>query len=115
MDIQEVYNRAEAIKAKMKDIRAAYKATLNGTPDYAHTLEQLKVLKEKKKQIENAVKQEMVNDLKRLEDMAIDLASDEELLSDIALSQYVKGETVVVEDQYGNKYDPAFKVKFKKQ
>lgn len=113
--IQEVFNRMNEIKKRMKDIREMYKSALNSTPDYAATIDQLKVLREKKKHMEERVKQDLQAELQRLEDLSVDLASDAELLSDLALTQYLKGETVVVEDEYGNKYDPAFKVNFKKQ
>jgi hypothetical protein len=46
--------------------------------------------------------------------MKIDLDSDMEMISDLALNQLMKGETVKVKDEYEVEYDPLFTVKFKK-
>ena len=36
------------------------------------------------------------------------------MMNDIALSTLMKGETVVVKDEWDNEYEPAWKVAFKK-
>ena len=36
------------------------------------------------------------------------------MMSDIALNKIMKGETVEITDQYDNKYEPLFSVKFRK-
>ena len=71
-------------------------------------------MREKKKQIEGSTKQQFASELTKLDDYAIDLAGDYELLSDAALTKLMKGETVEVTDEYDNKYEPLFSVKFKK-
>ena len=53
-------------------------------------------------------------ELTKKEDLKIDIASDIELLTDVALSSMMKGESVGISDKYENEYEPVFKVMFKK-
>jgi hypothetical protein len=112
--IQEVFNRMQVVKKKQKDIRSAYKDALNTSLEYQEISEKIKALRERKKQIETVTKQNFSKELTELDDYKIDLESDAVLLSDIALSKLMKGETVQVVDEYNNSYEPQFSVKFKK-
>lgn len=113
-NLQEIFSRIIETKKKQKDIRTAYADALAASLEYKELNDKMKTLREKKKQIEGAIKQEFSSEITKLEDFAIDLAGDMELLSDAALSKLMKGETVEVTDEYENKYEPAFSVKFKK-
>lgn len=113
-DIQEIFNRIAETKKKQKDIRSAYKDALVTSLEYQEISEKLKTLREKKKQIETATKQQFASEFTKLDDYAIDLASDQELLTDAAVTKLMKGETVEVTDEYNNTYQPVFSVKFKK-
>lgn len=113
-NIQEIFTRINETKKKQKDIRSAYKEALDTSLEYKEINDKLKTFREKKKQIEGAIKQQFSSEITKLEDYAIDLASDHELLSDAALTKLMKGETVEVQDEYENKYEPLFSVKFKK-
>jgi hypothetical protein len=44
----------------------------------------------------------------------VNVESDKALLSDLALGEYAKGGHIEVVDQYNNKYEPVFNVRFKK-
>ncbi len=112
--IQEIFSRIQAAKKKQKDLRTAYKDALETSMEYQETVEKLKTLREKKKQIETTVKQQFANELTQLDDLTIDIASDMEMLTDVAMTQLMKGETVEVKDEYENTYEPVFKVTFKK-
>jgi hypothetical protein len=46
--------------------------------------------------------------------MKADAETDQEMLSDLALNTLVKGETVQVTDEFENKYEPVFVVKFRR-
>lgn len=113
-DIQEIFNRIQEVKKKQKDIRTAYKDALATSGEYKEIAEKMKTLRERKKQIEASVKADFSGELTKLEDYAIDLESDNTMLSDAALSKLMKGETVEVKDEYDNAYEPVFSVKFKK-
>lgn len=113
-DIQSVFNRIQENKKKMKDLKDAYKDALSTSQQYKEVTEELKLMKEKKKDIEATIRGQFANEFMQIEDLKIDIASDQELLSDIAMTQIMKGETVAVTDNYENEYEPIFKVNFKK-
>lgn len=113
-DIQEVFQRIEKNKKELKDIKSVYKDALAGSQQYAEVTDELKRLREKKKQIETATRQQFSSECIKMEDIKIDIASDEELLSDIAMTKLMKGEPVEVNDQYQNQYEPVIRVRFKK-
>lgn len=112
--LQEIFVRINENKKKQKDIRTAFKDALATSLEYKEITEKMKTLREKKKQIENTTKQQFSEELTKLEDYAIDLASDMELLSDAALTKFIKGEPIEITDEYENRYEPVFTVKFKK-
>lgn len=113
-DIQQVFNRIQKARQKQKDLRKAYKDALEQTPGYKDIVDDYKDLRDKKKQVETQVKQDFAKEFEELDDLKVDIQTDQELLSDIALNKYAKGETVEVTDKDDNNYEPIFSVKFKK-
>jgi predicted nuclease with TOPRIM domain len=113
-DIQEIFNRIQQAKKKQKDIMAAFKDALASSTEYQDTNENLKNLRTKKKQVEITIREQFSSEFTKLDDLKIDIESDTELLSDIALTKVMKGEGVEITDEYGNKFEPVFRVKFKK-
>ncbi len=113
-NIQEVFIRIQENKKKLKDLKSTYKEALESATGYKDVVEQLKTLREKKKQIEISVKADFSGEFTQMEDLQIDIQSDQEMLSDIALTSVMKGETVSVKDQYEQEFEPTFAVKFKK-
>jgi predicted nuclease with TOPRIM domain len=113
-DLQEIFNRMQEVKKKQKDIRSTYKEALDSSEEYKDVTDKLKTLRERKKQIENTIKESYSTELTKLDDFKIDLESDAQMLSDMALTKLMKGETVQVVDEYNNTYEPLFTVKFKK-
>lgn len=114
VDLQEVYSRIQETKKKIKDIRTAYKDALSSTGSYAEIKEKIQALQMKKKQIEAGVKEGFTGELEKMDEYNLDLKSDTMLLTDAAMSKLMKGETVELIDEYNNKYEPEFSVKFKK-
>ena len=113
-NIQEIFNRIQKIKKEQKNIKDAYKDALATSQEYEEIKDKMKTLHERKKQIENTTKEQFSSEFTKLEDLKIDLESDNELLTDIAISKMMKGETVEITDENGNEYEPKFKVNFKK-
>jgi predicted nuclease with TOPRIM domain len=113
-NIQEIFNRIQKAKQKQKELRKMYKEALEQTPGYKDIVEDYKELRDKKKQIENEIKQDFAKEFEELDDLKTDIQTDQELLSDIAFNKLVKGETVEVTDNDDNNYEPIFTVKFKK-
>jgi len=113
-DIQEIFIRIQTTKKKQKDIKSSYRDALAASGEYKEISEKIKVLRERKKQIEMAIKADFQSEFTKLDDFKIDLESDNAILADAALSKIMKGETVEVKDEYENKYEPVWAIKFKK-
>jgi len=112
--VQEVFNHLLEIKREQKEYATAYKNALDNTDNYTEITEQLKKLREKKKQLETAVKNQLGKAYEKLEELKADMQSEKEMLSDVAITTLMGGETVQVQDEYENVYEPVWSVKFKK-
>lgn len=113
-NLQEVYNRLQETKKKQKDIRSALKEALMSSAEYQELLDKIKTMKIKKQQIETAVRADFSDELEKMEEYALDIKSDSMLLSDAAMTKLMKGESVEITDEYNNKFEPIFTVRFKK-
>ncbi len=113
-DIQEVFVRVQEAKKKMKDLKEAYKDALSTSEMYQKVSDELKTLRERKKVIETSLKESFASEFTQIEDLKIDIASDMELLSDIALTKVMKGESIQIKDEHDQEFEPIFAVKFKK-
>ena len=114
MKLQEVFIRINESKKEQKKIRDSYKDVLSQSEEYLRITEEMKTLREKKKEIENAIKLDFSKEFDRLDTLKLDIANDTMLLSDAALTQFVNGDQVEVIDENNQKYEPIFTVKFKK-
>jgi len=113
-DLQEVFNRIQKNKEKLKDLKGAFTEALKSSESYVEAAEAVKVVKEKQKRIEKELKQHFSGEFTQMEDLKIDIASDQEVLNDIAITMVMKGEGVSIVDKYENEYEPLFKINFKK-
>lgn len=112
--MQTVFNEIREMKKEMKGIREMYKDALTQTDDYADIVEKAKELREKKKLIESRVQTQMGKSYEKFEDLKSEVLATEELLNDIAMTTLMDGKTVEVVDEFSNKYEPTYVVKFKK-
>ena len=113
-NLQEVWNRMQKTKKKQKEIRTAYKDALANNADYGKVVEDLKTMREKKKKIEMDTRADFSSEFNELETLKADAETDQEVLSDLALNTYIKGETVRLIDEFNNNYEPVFVVKFRR-
>lgn len=113
-DLQSIFNRIQEAKKKQKDIKRAYRDALESSTEYNDINEELKTLKARKKEIENVTREQFSSEFIKLDDLKIDIDSDQEILSDIALNKVIKGESIEIKDEHDNEYEPIFKVSFKK-
>jgi hypothetical protein len=112
--LQEVHERLRAKKREKSEIQKAFKDELINNPRFQQVSDQLKSLKEEKKSIENQAWASASQEADKLDLLTLDITADKELLSDIALNMYAKGETVEVIDEYNTRWVPSFAVSFKK-
>lgn len=113
-NIQEVFLRIQETKKEQKELKAMYRDGLQNSNAYQDVVDEIKKLKERKKQIEDNIKDEFRGEFDKLETLKNDIDNDMMLLSDAALSRLMSGKTVEVQDSYDNKYEPLFTVRFKK-
>ena len=113
-DLTAVFSRIQEQKRKQKELKAMYKDALSNNGQYQKIKEEIEDLKIKKKQIEDAIKSDFKEEFDQLEGLKLNIASDNELLSDIALTQFTKGELTKLTDENKVEYEPIFTVKFKK-
>lgn len=113
-DLQEIFDQIKLLKKEQKEIRKEYKDSLLNTSEYETTQEKLTELKEKKKEIETMIQNQMGTRYEKLEEIKEKLLELKQTQSDIAMSQLMNGKTVKVKDEYNNLYEPQFVVNFKK-
>lgn len=113
-DIQELFTQIKEKKEKIKELKAVCKEMLDASEEYKEINEQMKTLRAKKQRVASAVNEQCSTEMTKIMDLTIDVASDEEMLTDMAITKYTKGESIELKDQYDNTYEPVFSVKFKK-
>ncbi len=113
-NLQEIFNRIAEAKKEQKEIKKMQKDAFGNSQKYQELLEEIKISREKKKSLENTIKEDFSAEIEKLETLKLDIDNDTMLLSDAALTKLMKGETVKVEDVAGGEYEPIFSVKFKK-
>lgn len=114
LSLQDIFHRINANKREQKEIRSMYKDALSASKEYADLEEKLESLKQRKKEIENQIRNDLGKDWEQLDLLKLHAKQDSELLSDLAFNKLVKGEEVIVKDGSDQSYEPVFIVKFKK-
>jgi hypothetical protein len=112
--LEEVYGRLRAKKHEKSEIQRAFKDELVGNPRYQEISEQLTKLKQEKKTIEIHAWASASADAQKIDLLSLDIESDREMLSGLALNLYAKGETVEIVDEMKVRWLPKFSVSFKK-
>jgi hypothetical protein len=113
--IQEVFLRLQDAKKEQRDIRKIYRDALTGSREYQGVKDEHDRVREHKKALERDIQEDFISEFKKLDALKDSIAADKELLSDMAITKYAKGETVEVTDGYDQEYDPFFSVTFKKR
>lgn len=114
MNVQDVFNKIREMKKEQKDLRDMYKDALAQADEYEEIVEEIKKLRERKKEIETKVQSQLGRSYEKLEDLKVEVDAQKEMLNEIAISTLMKGETVVAKDEFENVYEPVWKVRFKK-
>ncbi len=114
-DIQSVFNHLSEMKKEQKEIKKEYRDILAQNLDYEKALEELEKTREKKVLLEQKAKDSLGKRYERYEELADEVKANQEMLSDMAMTTLMDGKTVEAVDEYGNKYEPVFAVRFKKQ
>lgn len=113
-NIQEVFEKIQELKKTRKEIGKEYRDALSQASGYQETQEEIKKLREKKKMLEAGVQSEMGMRFEEYEKAKREIESLSQMLTDIAMSTLMKGESINLKDQYDTEYEPSYKITFKK-
>lgn len=115
-DLKEVFDRLQEKKRERKELTQMFKDELDHNGEYQKILEDLKVLKEKKKSIEDTAKANAISDVRQLDALKDEIQGSTELLTDLVLAKFLNKESVeiVIPDQ-DIRMVPVFRVSFKKE
>ncbi|MFZ4648898.1 MAG: hypothetical protein ACOYMB_04725 [Patescibacteria group bacterium] len=113
-DLKTIFVRLEEYKARRRELKNRYRDALSVHGEYQAMIDDLEVLKANKKKIEASIQSDFKEEFDQLEGLKLHIASDSQLLSDLAINQLVKGELVKIIDDHQTEYEPQFSVKFKK-
>src|SRR5688572_17523513 len=113
-DIQEVWNDIKLKQSELKELKKVYKDALTASGEYPLVKDKMETLKAEKKRLEILTQSNMESQMKKMEVLARDIATDRDMMSDMALSNLLKGEIVKITD--GEiPYEPFFSVRFRKK
>jgi len=112
--LPDVFKRIQDKKREQRDLKTIYREALALNGQYQEVLEELEALKIKKKKILAAVQADFKEEFDKLEGLKLNIAGDNQLLSDLALNQLTKGELIKIVDENKIEYEPIFTVRFKK-
>jgi len=112
--LPDVFKRIQDKKREQRDLKTIYRDALSVNGEYQQVLEELEALKIKKKKIQASVQADFKEEFDKLEGLKLNIAGDNQLLSDLALTQLTSGEPVKIIDENKVEYEPVFTVRFKK-
>jgi len=111
--LEEIYARLKGKKAERRDLKTSFQDELKNNQRYQEILEEMLKLRVEKKALENEVlSREM--DKAKFEELSVEIKTDTELLTDVALNKFLASEPVEIVDEINIRWVPAFTVKFKK-
>jgi predicted negative regulator of RcsB-dependent stress response len=113
-NIQDLFDTLQVTKKEQKEIRKEYADALINANGYTELTDELKKLKEKKKQIEAMTQSRMGERYTKLENLKKKAEELDQEITDVAMSTLMEGKTVEIKDQYDNAYEPVYKISFKK-
>ena len=113
-ELNDVFKRINETKKEKRKVHDIYKEALANSKPYQDALAAFNEAKVKKSQIETSLKADLRTELEQIDAFKASITADTELMSDIALTQLMKGQTVELSDEDDVKYEPVFNVKFKK-
>ncbi len=111
--VQDIFDRLQEKKNKVKVVRRKYKEELASSNEYQHIAEDMQKLREKKKKYEKSIREQAGAAFSAMDELALAIKQDTQMLSDVALTSIMKGERVEVKDQHSG-YEPVFTVRFKR-
>ena len=98
---------------KKREITKMIRDELTQDTRYRELTEEMKKLRDERKSIENEIKSHTASP-QELDELKIEIQTDQELLADIALNMFTDKQAVEILDEYDQRWVPLFSVKFVK-
>lgn len=110
-----VFARQKEEKKKVRELKRIVKDGFANSKAYQETVQEIDRLKKKKAEIERAINEQYAEEHKEIDRLRLSIARDADLLTDLAMTKLMKGETVELQDENEIKYEPKFRVSFRKR
>lgn len=113
-EIPEIFKRIQDNKKESRELKKDYRDSLSVNANYQELLTELETLGIKKKKLESGVRDSFKQEFDRLDGLKLNIASDNQLISDLAIGKLSAGELIKLVDDNQVEYEPIFNVRFKK-
>lgn len=113
-DIQSLFSRTRELAEEQRSIRKEYKDLLSHDSEYQKLTENIKTMREQKKLIETHTQEQMGTRYLRFEELREEITELKQMISDMAITTIMKGESIEIADEDNTLYEPQFSVTFKK-
>lgn len=111
-NLREVFERMTKQKEERKKIQAMLTDVLKSDETWVRMTDEIKAKRTARKLTEDALLSGFTSERERLDRLDLSIKTDAALVSDIALSMYIKGQSIDLETERG-KYEPRISVSFK--
>lgn len=111
-DLNEVHEWLRKHKKELKELQGILEDELSQDDEYRRIAGEIDMLRERKGSMEDAVRAGGPAVAERMEVLEDEIRKESELLRDIALNTYVKGESADITDSDGRRWSPVFSVRF---
>jgi len=114
VQLQLVFSKTDEKKNDLAILKRQVKDDLEAMVEYQELLKQEEKIRQKKRDIINAFNSNNKDLIDKISLIKVDLDSQKQLLSDVAIKEYLAGKTIQITDKKGFILEPVFSVKFKK-
>lgn len=110
-NIKEIFERIQEQKKEQREINKTVRESLHNSSEYDTTKEEMERLRLKKLRMEDSARGDLDT---KMDLLKLNIKEGIQVMSDIALTSIMKGESVKLTDAENNEYEPIFSVRFKK-
>lgn len=111
-NLQEVFARLGEQKKERKRVKAIIDEALKQSKEWTDLTDEVKGVKQRRKLVEDAILSGYQAEVETLDRLKASIDADQQMLSDIALSMMMNGETVKLETDAGE-WEPKIKITFR--
>ena len=112
--LQLIHDDIAEKKQSQKELTEMYKDALKNVDKYNDLNQKKEKINNEMKAIELKVQSQLGRAYEKLLDVKSEISMEKVTMTDLAINDLMAGQTVQVEDKFGNKYEPIWSVKFKK-